>query len=79
MLDGNCHGLPRQVSYIFVSILVDCHVNGAKRAPPDLLIDYVLVDAMLGCAIVFAVAVFGARVQRLLRCGNVRVDGGAGH
>jgi hypothetical protein len=53
-------------TYIFVAILVNGQVYCAKRAPPNLVFDEVLVDAVLGGAVVFAVAVFGFGVERLL-------------
>lgn len=60
--------------HIFVAILVDGEVHGAKGAAADLLADQVLVDAVLGGAIILAVAVLGAGIERLLR----RVRAGAG-
>ena len=51
---------------ILLAILVDGQVDGAERAAPDLLLDQVLVDAVLGGAVIFAVAVLGARIERFL-------------
>jgi hypothetical protein len=39
----------------------------SKRAPANLLLDQVLVDAVLGGPVILAVAVLGARVERFLR------------
>ena len=76
---GSDDSLLEPISYKLGPILIHCQVDGAKGASPNLLINYVLVDAVLGGAIVFAVAVLGSRVQRLLRHGRVRNGGGAGH
>jgi hypothetical protein len=41
-------------------------VDGAKRAPPNLLLHQILVDAVLGGAVILAVTVLRARIQRFL-------------
>lgn len=52
---------------ILLAILVDGEVDCAKGAAPNLLLDQVLVDAVLGGAVIFAVAVLGARIERFLQ------------
>lgn len=49
-----------------MAILVDSQVDSAEGAAADLLLDQVLVDAVLGGAVILAVAVLGARVERFL-------------
>lgn len=49
-------------SYIFHPILIHCTMNSAKRTSPDLLVNNVLIDAMLGGTVVFAVAILRSRV-----------------
>ena len=51
---------------IFLAILVDGEVDCAERASSNLLLDQVLVDAVLGGAVIFAVAVLGARIEGFL-------------
>ena len=51
---------------ILLAILVDGEVDCAKGAPSNLLLDQVLVDAVLGGAVIFAVAVLGARIEGFL-------------
>ena len=58
--------IPSGIPHIFLAILVDCQVDGAEGAAADLLLDQVLVDAVLGGAVILAVAVLGARVERFL-------------
>lgn len=58
---------PDWEAHIFMAILVHRQMYGAKGAAPNLLLDYVLVDAMLCRTVVLAVAVFGARVEGLLQ------------
>jgi hypothetical protein len=41
-------------------------MDGAKRPPANLLAHQVLVDAVLGGAVIFAVAVLGARIEGFL-------------
>lgn len=57
---------------IFLAILVDSQVDSAEGAAADLLLDQILVDAVLGGAVILAVAVLGARVERFfdLSCGG---------
>jgi hypothetical protein len=50
-----------------VAILVDGEVDGAKGAAANLLLDQVLVDAVLGGAVILAVAVLGAGIEGFLR------------
>jgi hypothetical protein len=52
--------------HIFLAVLVHGEVDGAKRAAAYLLPDEVLVDAVLGGAVVLRVAVLGARVEGFL-------------
>lgn len=52
--------------HIFLAILVYGEVDRSKRAAANLLLDQVLVDAMLGAAVIFAVAVLGARIEGFL-------------
>ena len=49
-----------------MAILVDSQVDSAEGAAADLLLDQVLVDAVLGGAVILAVAILGARVERFL-------------
>ena len=58
--------IPSGIPHIFLAILVDGQVDGAEGAAADLLLDQVLVDAVLGGAVILAVAVLGARVERFL-------------
>jgi hypothetical protein len=51
---------------ILLAILVDCEVDGAKGAAPNLLLDQVLVNAVLCGAVIFAIAVLGARIEGFL-------------
>ena len=51
---------------VLLAILVDGEVDGAKGATANLLLDQVLVDAVLGGAVIFAVAVLGARIEGFL-------------
>lgn len=51
---------------VLLAILVDSEVDGAERAAANLLLDQVLVDAVLGGAVILAVAVLGARIERFL-------------
>lgn len=51
---------------VLLAILVDGEVDGAKGAAADLLLDQVLVDAVLGGAVILAVAVLGARIEGFL-------------
>jgi hypothetical protein len=53
--------------HIFLAILVHSEMHCSKRAPANLLLDQVLVDAVLGGPVILAVAVLGARVERFLR------------
>jgi hypothetical protein len=50
-------GLRGWCSHIFVAILVFSEMNSAERPTTNLLFHPILVDAMLGATIVFAVAV----------------------
>lgn len=54
-------------SHIFLAILVHGEMHRAKRPPANLLLHQILVDAVLGRAIIFAVAVLGPRIERFLR------------
>lgn len=38
-------------------------MNGPKRPTPNLLLDYILVDAMFGDAVIFARDVLGTSVE----------------
>lgn len=49
----------------FLAILVYCEMNSPKRTPSNLILDYVLIDTMLGLAIFLVVYIFGSRIQRL--------------
>lgn len=51
---------------VLLAILVDGEVDGAKGAAANLLLDQVLVDAVLGAAVIFAVAVLGAGIEGFL-------------
>jgi len=51
---------------ILLAILVDGEVDSAERAAANLLLDQVLVDAVLGAAVILAVAVLGAGIERFL-------------
>ena len=56
----------RNVAYIFAVVLVNSQVNRAERTSPYLLLDHVLIDAVNGCAVVFAIGVLGPSMQSLL-------------
>ena len=51
---------------ILLAVLVDGEVDGAEGATANLLLDQVLVDAVLGAAVILAVAVLGARIEGFL-------------
>jgi hypothetical protein len=53
--------------HIFFAILVHGQMHCSKRSPPNLLLYQVLVDAVLGGAIILTVAVLGPRVECFLR------------
>ncbi len=53
-------------AHIFTAILIHRHMNSPKRAPPNFLLDQVLVDAMLGNTIVLAVGILGAGIESFL-------------
>ena len=52
--------------HIFLAILVDGKMHGSKRPAADLLLHQILVDAVLGSAVVLAVAVLGPCIERFL-------------
>jgi hypothetical protein len=52
---------------IFIAILVYGQMDGAKRAPAYFLFDYVLVDAVLGSAVILAGCVFGPSIEGFLQ------------
>jgi len=58
--------IPSGIPHIFLAVLIDSQVDSAEGAAADLLLDQVLVDAVLGGAVILAVAVLGARVERFL-------------
>lgn len=62
---------------VLLAILVDGEVDGAKGATANLLLDQVLVDAVLGGAVVFAVAVLGAGIEGFLAPLAPKVAAGA--
>lgn len=62
---------------ILLAVLVDGEVDGAKGAAANLLLDQVLVDAVLGGAVILAVAVLGAGIEGFL-AGLAGADGGGG-
>jgi hypothetical protein len=65
-----CHGqrcVESWCPHIFLTVLVDGEVDSSKGAATNLLLDQVLVDAVLGAAVILAVAVLGARIERFLR------------
>jgi hypothetical protein len=62
---------------ILLAILVDGEVDGAERAAANLLLDQVLVDAVLGGAVIFAVAVLGARIEGFLGVSTTEHEAGA--
>ena len=49
-----------------MAILVDGKMHGSKRPAADLLLHQILVDAVLGSAVVLAVAVLGPCIERFL-------------
>ena len=63
---------------VFLAILVDGEVDGAKGAAANLLLDQVLVDAVLGGAVIFAVAVLGAGIAGFLAWLTTKLDGKLG-
>lgn len=52
--------------HIFLAVLVDGEVDGTKGAAAYLLPDEVLIDAVLGGAVIFRVAVLGAGIEGFL-------------
>lgn len=58
-LAGSC-------SYIFIAILICSQMNSPKRSTSDLLLDYVLVDAMFCGTVILARIIGGAGVQCFL-------------
>ena len=57
---------------IFLAVLVDGEVDCAEGASANLLLDQVLVDAVLGGAVIFAVAVLGARIEGFLVVSTIK-------
>ena len=51
---------------IFCLVLVDCQIYCAEGAPPYFLLDYILIDPMLGDAIVVTCNILGSCIERLL-------------
>jgi hypothetical protein len=47
-------------------------MHSTKRTSANLILDYVLVDMMLGFAILFIVRILRSRIQRLLDCAVLR-------
>jgi hypothetical protein len=62
---------------ILLAVLVDCEVDGAEGTPANLLLDQILVDAVLGGAVILAVAVLGARIEGFLGAGSGHAADGA--
>jgi hypothetical protein len=59
--------------HIFVAKLVHGQVYCSKRPPANLLPYQVLIDAVLGGAVILAVAVLGPRIERFLRSSDLNV------
>jgi hypothetical protein len=53
-------------AHIFLSILIHGKMNGSERASSNLILDYVLVDAVFSLAIFLVICVFGSRIQGFL-------------
>jgi hypothetical protein len=53
-------------SYIFLAILVDSQVYGAKRASSNFFLDDILVYPMLPTSIVFVICILGLCIQCFL-------------
>jgi hypothetical protein len=51
------------LSYIFVAILVHCKMYSSKRPSSDLLFDNVLIDSVLGCAVISTRYIFGMSIE----------------
>jgi hypothetical protein len=59
--------MPDEVDpHIFLPVLVHSQMHCAKRPPSNLLLYQVLVDAVLGGAIILAVAVLGPGIEGFL-------------
>jgi hypothetical protein len=69
--------------HIFLAVLVHGEVDRPKRPPADLLLDKILVDAVLGGAVILAVAVLGPRIEcflcRASGSGVLTGSGGGAH
>lgn len=52
--------------HIFVAILVCSEMDSAEGPPTDLLLDQILIDTVLGAAVILAVTVLGPRIERFL-------------
>lgn len=60
-------------SHIFIAKLVRGEVDSSERSATNLLLDYILIDTMLGGTIILAGGIFGAGVQCFLAVWSVRV------
>ena len=53
-------------TYVFVAVLVRGEVHGAVRPAADLVLDGVLVDLVVGAAVLVVVGVLETGIERLL-------------
>lgn len=51
--------------HIFLAVLINSQMHGPKRAPSNLLLDDILIDAVHGSSVIFAIRILGVRVQCL--------------
>ena len=59
--------VPEEVDpHIFFAVLIDCQMYSSKGTPPNLLLNKVLVNAVLGGSVILAVAVLGAGIEGFL-------------
>lgn len=56
------------MSYIFLAILITGKMHGTERTTTYLLLDDILVDGVLGSAVVLTISVFGSSIEGFLVC-----------
>ncbi len=51
-------------AHIFLPVLIHRKMHGSKRAPSDFILDYVLIDTMLGLPILLVIRILRMRIER---------------
>jgi len=72
-LTAYSHAISQRISlvtsesaHVFLSILIHCKMDSSERASSDLILNYVLIDAVFSLAIFLVICVFRSRIQGLL-------------